>query len=227
MERSGLPTRPSLRVGSTEMATCLQETDAAIEQAAAFIRAGRVIVCPTDTLYGLGADATNDVAVARLFAIKGRAETKPILVLVRDLEEAMRCGQINGAARALAAKFWPGPLTLVVERTADSPLSRALNPTGTTIGLRVPARAATLALIKAADRPLTAPSANRSGEAPALSAAEALAALGPEIAMALDGGPSAPSASTIVEVLGNRLRLIREGAIPRASLLEAGMPVET
>ena len=208
------------------MSLCLPETDAAIARAAAFIRAGQVIVFPTDTLYGLGADATNETAVNRVFAIKGRAETKPILVLVRDLAEAKRCGRIEGMSQILAENFWPGPLTLVVEWAKDSPLCKALNPRGSTIGLRIPARAPTRALIAAADRPITAPSANRSGEAPARNAADALVTLGSAVAMALDGGPGAARASTIVEAVGGRIRLIREGALALAALEATGALVE-
>jgi L-threonylcarbamoyladenylate synthase len=182
------------------------------------IRAGEVIAFPTDTLYGLGADATNEAAVARVFSIKGRAETKPLLVLVRDLTAAQRFGRIEGAALELAQRHWPGPLTLVVERAEDSHLARGLNPLGSTIAIRVPARAMTHALLVAVDRPITAPSANRSGEPPAQSAAAALAGLGQAIALVLDGGPSAQRASTILDCSAARLRLIREGAIPRATL---------
>lgn len=200
------------------MARCVPETDASIEMAGALIRAGEVIVYLTDTLYGLGADATNDNAVARVFAIKGRTDDKPLLVLVRDLEEAMTCGRIDGAARKLAERFWPGPLTLVVERAAACPLSRGLNPRGSTVGLRVPARAMTRSLIRAADRPLTAPSANRTGATPAVGAREALIELGSGVALALDGGPSTDSPSTIVEWSAGRVRLLRQGGISRGDL---------
>ncbi len=195
------------------MTRCLPESEASIAVAAELIRAGELIVYLTDTLYGLGSDATNEAAVARVFALKGRAETKPLLVLVRDLDEAAACGRIDGAARKLAERFWPGPLTLVVERTTASPLAPGLNPQGSTIGLRVPARTMTRSLIRAADRPLTAPSANRSGAPPARSATEALATFGAGIALALDGGPSISQPSTIVGWSAGRLSLLREGGI--------------
>lgn len=200
------------------MALCLPETDESIARAAALVRAGEVIVFPTDTLYGLGADATSEAAVARVIAIKGRSEAKPLLVLVRDLAEARICGRIEGAALALAERFWPGPLTLVVERNAASPLAHGLNPLGRTIGLRVPGRAATLALLRAVGRPLTAPSANLSGAPPALDAAAANTALGAKVALVLDGGTSAAVPSTIVEWREGELRMLREGAIARCSV---------
>lgn len=212
------PIPPSLPAGLSDVARCLPETEASIRIAADLIRAGEVIVYLTDTLYGLGADATNEAAVARVFAIKGRAESKPLLVLVRDFDEAARCGRIDGPARLLAERFWPGPLTLVVEREVSGPLARSLNPLGTTIGIRVPARAMTRSLIQVADRPLTAPSANRSGDSPARSAGDALAALGDDVALALDGGPSADLPSTVVSWSEGRLRLLREGGLSREDL---------
>ncbi len=204
------------------MSQSLLETEEAIGRAGALVRAGEIIVFLTDTLYGLGADATNDAAVARVFSIKGRPDSKPLLVLVRDLAEAARCGHIEGTARRLAERFWPGPLTLVVERAASGPLARDLNPQGTTIGLRVPARAMTRRLIDVADRPLTAPSANRSGETPVHDAAEALATFGSHVALVLDGGTSAPLPSTIVAWVDGRLSLQREGAISRAAIEAVG-----
>jgi L-threonylcarbamoyladenylate synthase len=200
------------------MAPCVAEDEAGISRAAACLRAGQVIVMPTDTLYGLGADATDVNAVARVFAIKGRAETSPLLVLVRDLDEAGRCGRIEGAARDAAERFWPGPLTLVVERAAGGPLAANLNPSGDTVGLRVPARGATLALLRAADRPLAAPSANRSGEPPVTTAAEAMAVFGSEVALVLDGGTLDAAPSSVLTWREGGFRLLREGALSRATL---------
>lgn len=196
----------------------MAEDEAGIARAAACLRAGEVIVMPTDTLYGLGADATNDGAVARVFAIKGRAQTSPLLALVRDLEEARRCGRIEGAALRAAERFWPGPLTLVVERAARCPLARNLNPSGDTIGLRVPARETTLALLRAADRPIAAPSANRSGEPPVRTAAEAMATFGSEVALVLDGGALDAAPSSVLAWTDGGFRLLREGALSRAAL---------
>jgi L-threonylcarbamoyladenylate synthase len=200
------------------MAPCAAEDEAGIARAAACLRAGQVIVLPTDTLYGLGADATNAAAVARLFAVKGRAETSPLLVLVRDLDEARACGRIEGPALRAAERFWPGPLTLVVKRAAHCPLARNLNPIGDTIGLRVPARPATLALLRAADRPIAAPSANRAGQRPVTNAAEAIAAFGQEVALVLDGGEIDAMPSSVLECLDGGFRLLREGALSRAAL---------
>ncbi|MGD9536535.1 MAG: L-threonylcarbamoyladenylate synthase [Alphaproteobacteria bacterium] len=204
----------------------MAEDEAGIARAAACLRAGQVIVMPTDTLYGLGADATDPAAVARVFAIKGRLETSPLLVLVRDLDEAKACGRIEGTALRAAERFWPGPLTLVVRRAAHCKLASNLNPLGDTVGLRVPARRETLALIRAADRPLAAPSANRSGEKPVASAAEALATFGEEVALVLDGGTIDAAPSSVLEWLDGGFRLRREGALSRGTLEAALGPID-
>jgi len=208
------------------MTPLVAEDEAGIARAATCLRAGQVIVMPTDTLYGLGADATDPAAVARIFAVKGRSETSPLLVLVRDLDEAKACGRIEGAALRAAELFWPGPLTLVVRRAARCKLASNLNPVGETIGLRVPARRGTLALIRAADRPIAAPSANRSGEKPAASAAEALATFGEEVALVLDGGTLDAAPSSVLEWLDGGFRLRREGALARDALEAALGPIE-
>lgn len=197
----------------------LPEDPAGIAAAAETLRAGGVIVMPTDTLYGIGADATNEAAVARVFEVKGRGDDKPLLVLAPDLATVEREVMLSSSARTLADRFWPGPLTLIASRKPDASLARGLNPAGTSIGLRVPDRPATLALLRAFGRPITAPSANRTGDAPARSAPEALRALGTLVDLVLDGGASKElRPSTIIDCTGARPRLVREGALARASI---------
>jgi len=201
------------------MARRLDEDERGIAEAAAMLRGGGVIVMPTDTLYGIGADATNDAAVARVFAVKGRDDDKPLLVLAAEPDDALREIVATEVIRTLAMHFWPGPLTLIAERAPGSTLARGLNPRGSSIGIRVPDRAPTRALIGAVGRPLTAPSANPTGEPPARDAADALQRLGSLVDLVLDGGACASAqASTIVDCTEASPRLVREGALLRHSL---------
>ena len=200
----------------------IAEDPAGIAEAAEALRAGGVIVMPTDTLYGIGADATNETAVARVFDVKGRGDDKPLLVLAPDLATVERDVTLSSTARILADRFWPGPLTLIASRRSDARLARGLNPAGTSIGVRVPNRAETLALLRALGRPITAPSANRTGETPARTATEALHTLGALVDLVLDGDASRESEpSTIIDCAGARARLVREGAIARAAIASA------
>jgi L-threonylcarbamoyladenylate synthase len=202
-------------------ARCLPENPATIAEAAGLLRRGKVVVFLTDTLYGIGADATSETAVARVFAIKGGREDKPLLVLAASPAEAGRHVALSAEGRVLAERFWPGPLTLIAPRLADSPLARGLNPAGDTVGVRVPRRASTLALLRAFGRPLTAPSANRSGAPPACDAAEAVAALGAEVALVLDGGPASGVPSTIIDCTRTPPRLVRAGALAADAIVAA------
>jgi len=190
------------------------ETSASIEEAAAIIQAGGLVGFLTDTLYGLGADATNAEAVARVFSAKNRPPDKPLLVLVADMRAARKIALFDDRAERLARAFWPGPLTLILPRSIDCRLCAALNPFGETVSLRIPGRAATRELIAAAERPLTAPSANPSG-APAPQTAAAVAeAIGERVDLILDGGAAKSAVpSTIVDLSGPILRCVRVGAI--------------
>jgi L-threonylcarbamoyladenylate synthase len=188
--------------------------DEAIAEAARLIRAGRPVAVPTETVYGLAADATRAEAVAAIYAAKGRPAFNPLIVHVANLGQAELYGLFSGTARALAAAYWPGALTLVVPQRPGNGLAEAVTAGLGTVALRCPAHPAMQALLAAADRPLAAPSANASGTISPTRAEHVLASLGGRIPLILDGGPTERGLeSTIVAVEGERVRLLRPGPI--------------
>ena len=185
----------------------------AIAQAATTLRTGGVVAIPTDTLYGLAADPWNAAAIARVFALKGRPDDRPLPLVAADLQQVSRwLGQLNPIATRLAGRFWPGPLTLVMR--APDALAPAVLAGGQTIGVRVPSHAVARAVCAAFDRPLTATSANLSGEPATADPSHVAARLGRDLDVLLDAGasPGGP-ASTIVDVTHPDIRLIRAGAV--------------
>ncbi len=200
----------------------------AVAAAADVLRSGGLVAFATETVYGLGADATQDEAVAKIFQAKGRPHFNPLIVHVASLEEAGRYAEFSPEARALAAAFWPGPLTLVVPLRDDAGLSRLVTAGLRTVALRVPAHATALALLAAAGRPLAAPSANRSGRVSPTTARHVLADLADGIDLILDSGPCpAGIESTIVDAGARPPRLLRPGAIPRESIEAITGPLST
>lgn len=178
------------------------------------LRAGRLVAFPTETVYGLGGDATNETAVARIFAAKGRPRFNPLIVHVADLASAARLGTFTPQARALAAAFWPGPLTLVLQRPEGCRVAELASAGLTTLALRVPAHETAQALLQSADRPLAAPSANRSGRISATSAAHVAEDLGGSVGMILDAGPTRHGLeSTVIDASTDAIVLLRPGAI--------------
>lgn len=176
------------------------------------IRAGRLVAFPTETVYGLGADASNGVAVAAIFEAKGRPRFNPLIVHLPDAMTARKLGRFNDMAETLAARFWPGPLTLVVERLPGAALSELVSAGLDTVALRVPAHEGARALLLTADRPLAAPSANRSGRVSPTTAQHVLDELGEAVALILDGGPCAVGIeSTVIDVSGDTPLLLRPG----------------
>ena len=172
--------------------------EAAIAEAAALIAAGQPVAVPTETVYGLAADATDSAAVARIYAAKGRPSFNPLIVHVLDLAAAERIAVFDEDARALAA-FWPGPLTLVLPLRADAGIAALVTAGLETIAIRVPAHRAMRALLKASSKPLAAPSANASGGISPTRAAHVLASLDGRIALVIDDGATeAGLESTIV-----------------------------
>lgn len=203
--------------------------DAAIDTAAALIRAGQLVAVPTETVYGLAADATSGEAVARIYAAKGRPSFNPLIVHVASLAEAEALAEFPQVARRLAERFWPGPLTMVLPLRHGSPVAGLVTAGLPTLALRMPAHPAMRALIAASGRPLAAPSANASGRISATRAEHVAASLGERVPLILDGGPTRLGLeSTIVAVGEDRLRLLRPGPIDADALAEAsGLPVST
>jgi L-threonylcarbamoyladenylate synthase len=213
------PAPPSARV---EPATL-----GAVAEAARLIAAGRLVALPTETVYGLAADAGNDHAVAAIFAAKGRPRFNPLIVHVPGAAAADRLGRLDRRAARLIARFWPGPLTIVVPRRPKARLSLLVSAGLDSVALRAPAHPVAQALLRVSGRPLAAPSANRSGHISPTAALHVAEALGGAVELILDGGPCRVGIeSTVVQLLGERARLLRPGAVTREQLeVELG-PVE-
>ena len=192
---------------------------AAIAAAAAILRDGGLVAFPTETVYGLGADATNGKAVAAIFAAKGRPSFNPLIVHVKDRAAAEALAEFMPPARELAEAFWPGALTLVLPRRSDCPLSLLVSAGLDTVALRVPAHPVAMHLIKAVDRPLAAPSANTSGHVSPTTAAHVAEEFGGTIDFILDGGPTRFGLeSTVIGFEGRKPVLLRPGAVTRKAV---------
>lgn len=191
-----------------------------ITRAVEALGAGRLVGMPTETVYGLAADAANPAAVAQIYAVKGRPEFNPLIAHVATLSAAQAEGRLDERARRLAQAFWPGPLTLIVPVQASGGVCELARAGLNTIGLRIPSHPAASGLLEAFGRPLVAPSANPSGRLSPTTAAHVAAELGNDVAMVLDGGLcQAGIESTIVAVLpGEPVRLLRPGATDRAAI---------
>ena len=200
-------------------------SDEAIIEAARLILAGEPVAVPTETVYGLAADATNAEAVARIYEAKGRPSFNPLIVHVPDLGTAVGIGQFEPAALRLAEQHWPGPLTLVVPLREGSGIAMIATGGLSTIGLRVPPHSAMQALLRAVCRPLAAPSANASGSISPTRAEHVLRSLGGRIPLIVDGGAAERGIeSTIVAATGGPLRLLRPGPVEVAA---SAAPSET
>ncbi|MEZ5900181.1 MAG: L-threonylcarbamoyladenylate synthase [Hyphomicrobiaceae bacterium] len=196
-------------------------SEASLLQAGELLRAGQLVAFPTETVYGLAADATNANAVARIFEAKGRPRFNPLIIHVSSLDAAAQLGIFSQRARELAKAFWPGPLTLVVERAPGAPVAELASAGLSTLALRVPAHPAAQGLLKATGRPLAAPSANRSGRITATTAQHVAEDLAERVAMILDAGPTTHGLeSTVIDATGEDLVLLRPGAIA-ADAIEA------
>jgi L-threonylcarbamoyladenylate synthase len=208
------------------MADIVPAGTAAIARAAALLRAGRLVAFPTETVYGLGGDATNDHAVAAIFAAKARPRFNPLIVHVRDLAEAETLAVFNSPARCAAARLWPGPLTLVLPRRPAAGVSLLASAGLDTVAIRVPAHPVAQALLREAGRPIAAPSANRSGRVSPTSAMHVAEDLGDEVAMILDDGPTPVGLeSTVLDLSGKAPALLRPGAVTFEALTELLGPV--
>ena len=199
---------------------------AAIARAAALLRAGRLVAFPTETVYGLGGDATNDHAVAAIFAAKDRPRFNPLIVHVCDLAEAERLAVFSSPARHAAARFWPGPLTLVLPRQSDVGLSLLASAGLDTVAIRVPAHPVAQALLRETGRPIAAPSANRSGRVSPTEAVHVAEDLGNDISLILDDGPTPVGLeSTVLDLSGEAPALLRPGAVTLEALTELLGPI--
>jgi L-threonylcarbamoyladenylate synthase len=200
--------RPTLRLSPGE-----------VDRAAALIATGGLVAFPTETVYGLGADATDPRAVAALYAAKERPAFNPLIAHVASLAEARALATFDADAERLAAAFWPGPLTIVVPAAEDCPVCDLARAGLSTIALRAPDHSVAQALIAAAGRPIVAPSANRSGRVSPTGADHVLADLDGRIDAVIDGGPTRVGVeSTIVACLDGEVRLLRPGGAPREAI---------
>lgn len=190
-----------------------------IPAAAQALREGKLVAFPTETVYGLGGDATNDEAVARVYAAKGRPSFNPLITHVPDAEAAFRLGVFNDDARKLARAFWPGPLSLVVPRGPACPVSLLASAGLHSIAIRVPSHPMALEFLKAAERPVVAPSANPSGKISPTTAEHVRKHLKDKVAAVLDGGRCKVGVeSTVVSFTEERPKILRHGGIPRAEI---------
>jgi len=194
-------------------------TAEAIKEAARALARGDIVAFPTETVYGLGANALDGSAVAKIFAAKERPRFNPLIVHVPGLAEAETYAVVNAAARKLAEAFWPGPLSLVLEKRAGSRIADLVTAGLDTIALRSPAHPVARALLAEAKLPIAAPSANRSGRVSPTAATHVAAELDDVPAMILDGGPCKLGIeSTVVSLAGNTPVLLRLGAAPRQDI---------
>jgi L-threonylcarbamoyladenylate synthase len=209
----------------TELATRIVVAgDAGVAEAARILAAGGLVAFPTETVYGLGADAGNGEAIARLYAAKGRPAFNPLIAHVVSAAAARKLARFDAAAERLAAAFWPGPLTLVLPKAPDCPVAALATAGLDSIAVRLPQHPVAQALLRAFGGPVVAPSANRSGHVSPTTAAHALADLGGRIDMIVDSGATPVGLeSTIVACLGQSVgkpALLRPGGVPRAAIEE-------
>lgn len=199
----------------TEPARLRPATGEALTEAARLLRAGRLVAFPTETVYGLGADATDDHAVAAVFAAKQRPRFNPLIVHVTGAEAAETLVTFDARARRLARAFWPGPLTLVLPRRSASALSLLVSAGLDSVAVRAPDHPVARALLEATDRPVAAPSANVSGRVSPTTAGHVAESLGERVAMILDGGRCRVGVeSTVVDLRGGPAALLRPGGLP-------------
>jgi L-threonylcarbamoyladenylate synthase len=185
-----------------------------IEHAAGLLRSGELIAFPTETVYGLGADATNDAAVAAIFAAKGRPHFNPLITHVPGLAEAEAFARFGARERRVAARFWPGALTLVLRRRSDCKLSLLASAGLDTVAIRAPAHPVAQALLQAVTRPIAAPSANRFGRVSPTEAVHVAAELGGQVALILDSGRTPIGVeSTVLDLSGETPVLLRPGGV--------------
>lgn len=191
---------------------------APVDAAARILRAGGLVAIPTETVYGLAADATQGKAVARIFEAKGRPSFNPLIVHVGAPEWVTTLALTDDRFAKLAAAFWPGPLTMVLPRRAGCPISELVSAGLPSLALRMPAHPVARAILNAAGRPLAAPSANRSGTVSPTEAAHVADSLGDAVDLIVDGGPCGVGIESTVLDLTGPAALLRPGAITREEI---------
>jgi L-threonylcarbamoyladenylate synthase len=196
----------------------LPASDAAIATAAACLRDGGLVAFPTETVYGLGADATNAAAVAGIYAAKGRPSFNPLIAHTAGLVEARLIGRFDATAERLAAAFWPGPLTLVLPKTAECRVADLATAGLDTVAIRVPAHPTARALLRAVGGPVVAPSANISGHVSPTTAAHVHADLSGRIDLILDGGPVEVGVESTILGCFETPVLLRPGGVPSEAI---------
>jgi L-threonylcarbamoyladenylate synthase len=196
----------------------LSPTPAGLSRAAALLGAGALVAFPTETVYGLGGDARSDMAVARIFQAKGRPRFNPLIVHVPDLAAAQALAIFDERAIALAAAFWPGPLTLVLPLRDDAGLSPLVTADLPSVALRVPAHPVAQAVLRAFGGPLAAPSANPSGRISPTRADHVAEGLGGRIAAVIDGGDCAVGVESTIIGLDGPARLLRPGGVTQEAV---------
>jgi len=190
-----------------------------IEDAARALRAGKLVAFPTETVYGLGANATDDQAVAAIFDAKGRPRFNPLIVHVVNREQASSIANWSELAEQLACHFWPGPLTLILPRRRDSSISLLVSAGGDTIAVRVPAHPIAEKLLRQTALPVAAPSANPAGRVSPTTATHVIQGLGDKIDLVIDGGPCAVGLeSTVLDLSTPRPSLLRPGGVPQEDI---------
>ncbi len=206
----------------TEITTVIAPLDGkSLDRGASLLRQGRLVAFPTETVYGLGADAGDDMAVARIFDAKGRPRFNPLIVHLPNMAAVERLVEVTPLARRLADSFWPGALTLVLRRKPRARLSALVSAGLETVAVRLPAHGGARDLLRLADRPIAAPSANASGRLSPTEAQHVAASLDGKLDLILDGGPCAVGLeSTVVDATGETPALLRPGGIA-AEAIEA------
>ncbi|VUX47552.1 Threonylcarbamoyl-AMP synthase [Candidatus Defluviicoccus seviourii] len=203
----------------SEATTIARPTTATLAEACRLLRSGTLVAFPTETVYGLGADATSDAAVARIFAAKERPRFNPLIVHFATVADAEAEVELDARARMLAEAFWPGPLTLVLKRRPSSRLSLLVSAGLDTVAIRAPDHTVAQALIRAAGVPIAAPSANRFGHVSPTTAAHVADSLGGRVELILDGGPCRCGIeSTILDLSGAEATVLRPGAVTAEAL---------
>ena len=208
-------------------AAIVQADASSIARAASLLREGKLVAFPTETVYGLGGDATNDKAVAAIYEAKGRPQFNPLIVHVADATALDALIEWNDTARLLAGQFWPGPLTLVLPRKKDSPVSLLASAGMDTLAVRIPSHPVAQQLLRAVGRPIAAPSANPSGKLSPTTPVHVAEGLGDKVDLILAGGKCAVGLeSTVLNVIPKRPVLLRPGGITKEQLEKLIGPVE-